>query len=596
MKKKLLPLFHCAAVCSAFLFGSSIQAQVSNPSTWDTFVQGESNLSAPDTFRLQTFSGLPCDNWVYTLSGNSSVIDITDTKLSGNHGEKALQLFFNSGAYFESYSTSPYDSVQVYIHRGGVSLMTGENLYAQTYRDVNNIGTVNSPDTDNKDIPFKGIRVLNNPSGLDLYTEDPSEETNGGYYLVDSVYAYGPIQRYSLFTGSGNWNDRDRWSHLPALRHRGALLNGDVTVSSDIRCDTVFVGEGELYISSGGSLTAYSLTAYSDDNSPETASALRSDGEITIEGGFSVEKTFEEKGKWYFLSLPFDVYASGIDPDFLLSDDTESLNGNYFYLRTYDGDKRASQESDTDNWTVVPKSQLTAGEPILHKNKGYLIALDEAASRTSLRFTAQPEDIPANFGKNGEASIQVTLNTQSESQEHNGWYLCGNPLPAPLSLNQISANSALDGYIYLYDGSTYQAYSLDGDYAIPAYSAFFVKASENTTLSVEPISERAEAQLIAPQALDSPQAEPLLVESGVTSSQSLSLEETTVQMRGLLLSVENLPESGRLELFNATGQLVLSRSLEEGNTTIRLALPSGVYFVSIRMASGQIRQKCRLVR
>ena len=40
----------------------------------------------------------------------------------------------------------------------------------------------------------------------------------------------------------------------------------------------------------------------------ETKTSLHSGGTILLSGRITFHKTFEEPGKWYFISFPFDVY------------------------------------------------------------------------------------------------------------------------------------------------------------------------------------------------------------------------------------------------------------------------------------------------
>lgn len=210
------------------------------------------------------------------------------------------------------------------------------------------------------------------------------------------------IPSYSLFTGSSDWNNEDRWSHLPAYRHRNALINGTISVNTNISCKDIFIGDGSIRISPTGNLSANNLTIYSGDNALASSSTLRSSGTINIAGKITVEKTFAQKGKWYFISFPFDVFASGIDPDFQLGDDKSDTNGNYFYVQTYNGEKRANSQSPSNNWEVIPQTIINTSQPIFKKNKGYLIAIDASADRQNLRFSSKAGDIPTDFGKTGK--------------------------------------------------------------------------------------------------------------------------------------------------------------------------------------------------
>ena len=88
-------------------------------------------------------------------------------------------------------------------------------------------------------------------------TQTTSEAT--GYYMTDSVFAYGNIPTYSLFTGTGIWTDSTRWSHLPPLRNRCALINGTVSITEDTQCHDIAIYSGSLQIGSSSQLSINNL-------------------------------------------------------------------------------------------------------------------------------------------------------------------------------------------------------------------------------------------------------------------------------------------------------------------------------------------------
>ena len=403
------------------------------------------------------------------------------------------------------------------------------------------------------------------------------------------------IPTYSLFTGNSDWNHEDRWSHLPAYRHRNALINGNISINTNISCKDIFIGNGNIHILPTGNLSANNLTIYPNDGILASSSTLRSSGTINISGKITIEKTFAQKGKWYFISFPFDVFASGIDPDFQLGDDKSDTNGNYFYVQTYNGEKRANSQSPSNNWEVIPQTIINTSQPIFKKNKGYLIAIDASADRQNLRFSSKAKDIPIDFGKNGQASIPVSINNQSQNQNHNGWYLCGNPLPAPLSLSQIESNSALDGYIYIYDGSTYQPYVIGSDFAIPPFSAFFVKANNSTSLSVYNTSEPANYKLLSTNApISFPTSEPQARQDSPVSNQAFSFPELSYQLENKTLFITNLPSPGKVELFTPAGILVFTQAVQAGNPILPIPLPQGLYILIIQTEHYRAQYKCVL--
>ena len=73
MKKEVIHFVQYVLVKILF-FGAAypLQAQVSNPSSWESFVGSDENRLISDTLRLQTFGDSEWDNWGYTLTVNSS--------------------------------------------------------------------------------------------------------------------------------------------------------------------------------------------------------------------------------------------------------------------------------------------------------------------------------------------------------------------------------------------------------------------------------------------------------------------------------------------------------------------------------------------
>ena len=78
MKKKVIHFVQYALIKILF-FGAvyPLHAQISNPSSWESFVGSDENRLVSDTFRLQTFGDSEWDNWEYTTSGATQIQDIS---------------------------------------------------------------------------------------------------------------------------------------------------------------------------------------------------------------------------------------------------------------------------------------------------------------------------------------------------------------------------------------------------------------------------------------------------------------------------------------------------------------------------------------
>ena len=69
MKKKVIHFVQYALIKILF-FGAvyPLHAQISNPSSWESFVGSDENRLVSDTFRLQTFGKSVWDNWSFILT------------------------------------------------------------------------------------------------------------------------------------------------------------------------------------------------------------------------------------------------------------------------------------------------------------------------------------------------------------------------------------------------------------------------------------------------------------------------------------------------------------------------------------------------
>lgn len=579
MKKKHLRMFRRILAGTAILTVLvPVRAQVSNPSEWSGFVKGSGNTVVVDTFRMQTFSGAAGDNWEYTVIGETNVSEI----------QKALVIPLGSGVAFDSFKIDNYRNGIIQMRCAAKSLALKEIMTLRyLYGGLLKTRKLYEPKVDNVDLNYTNAQITGSPYSMEFIAADPAEKTYNGYYLLSEIFAFGQIPQYSLFSGNGNWNDTIRWSHLPPFRHRRALINGDVEVNSLVQCNQASLADGSLRITDNGHFIVDELFLHNTDISLAVA------GELTVNKQITTYYTFPEKGKWYFLSFPFDVSLKGLDPRFELKDDTFSGNGDYLYVQTYNSDKRASSQQATGNWEVFPMPSSSENPLIFEKGKGYLVALDAAASDNTLTFSVDKENIPDNFGK----SISIPINISSSGEvdtDHGGWYLCGNPLPAPLELSRIKPDPALDGNIYLYDGNTYKPYPIGSNYALPPLAAFFVKATAATALTITGELSAANAILLKSDfSLRSELAEPTEVKTQISQVEK---ETGKSFLKGNTLYLEDLPSAGKVKVIDVTGRVVYSRAVSNRSSVLPLSLRSGLYIIIIEAGGYRAQHKCVLTQ
>ena len=150
MKKKVIHFVQSALVKILF-FGASYQlhAQVSNPSSWESFVNSSNNTLVSDTFRLQTFGDSEWDNWEYTTSGTTQIQDVSSVNIDKLGGKMGLQMSLGSRIDFMQYTPTLYTDVKAEIFFGGRYLDKGNNLNIQIYRETGSTTHMISSNTKN---------------------------------------------------------------------------------------------------------------------------------------------------------------------------------------------------------------------------------------------------------------------------------------------------------------------------------------------------------------------------------------------------------------------------------------------------------------
>lgn len=578
--KNLITRMACTGLL--FVFNPSLQSQVPSPDQWASFVETNKTTLVSDTFRMQRFESRLSDNWSYTLSGNHAIIDASDSGVEMNDGGKLMKMELGSNLFFATAHSPWHQSVKGGLVYTGNNLMIGENLHVTLYeKEKTEVVAVASVMENDFNINLKPVSVNRSIYAIDFHVAEPAANTKNGYYCIDRVFLFGNIPLYSLFQGKSFWNDTTAWSDLPAERHRHALVKGEVSVTTDTHCDLVDLN-GKIKLTPNSTLSVQELNIH------EAASTIQSEGDLLLNGQISLSRTFPEKGVWYFVSFPFDVYADGIDAAFTLKDDRPNNGGNFIYALTYNGESRNEGQTVQSNWEVLPEAARWRNTPVFEKNKGYLLAVDKQASQTTIRFTSRGGVIPASFGRSGEIEIDIPYEMDEEDQ-HGGWYLCGNPLPAPLHVSELQ-HSDLDGYVYVFNGEGYTPIPLSGNYTLPPYSAFFLKAKRSVALTVGAAKEKPESIALSGMlVLRGAKAEPFV---NTPTNNTSVLNKVYYQMQQTVFSITNAPEKGTVTIFDATGRRVLFTRFASGESR-QIALPEqrGCYILLLQTQNGRTEYK-----
>lgn len=598
MKLNLMTKATMPIVLGAF-FCIPIHAQLQNPEEWSSFVNNpEHNTLVKDTFLFQSFENNLLDNWTYEITGSCNKQDASVEDVGKQGGNFSLQMTGNSSLHFKDVPLEHHDNIYIMASFAIKQVDKNAKLSVKYRRDnADKTVTWAIPDKDGYTLPYRSpsrdeeklrtnpISISQNPTEITILTEN----TDGCFY-IDSVLAYGDIEEYSLFTGEDkSWQDVSSWSHAPAYRHRKALVHGNVSIDQPVTCREISLN-GNLRTQNGASLSTNTFKIY---HSPENASAVLLPENNLQTATLELHYTFPEKGKWYFIAFPFNVYPEQVG-NLSLKDETPNEGGDFFYIKTYNGSRRAQSNQTDNNWDVIPESVFSNNDnPLFQAGIGYLIAIDEAATTNELVMTIDKKE-EAEIWQAGEPSFTVQItevaSKTGENPEDNGWVLCGNPYPAPLKLSNVESNASTDGYIYVYNGEKYTPYAIGSNYTLPAYTSFFIKASADTELVINNPANSftsTENRMIPTSSIGTNATEPQITRpTAITETATFSC---TVQ--GRYLSVSEAGSPLQIDIYNMLGVPMKKFYSDNGHITEYLNIPAGIYILSIQNGKKRIQKK-----
>lgn len=576
--KKNIPFQAILIAIVQWVFNSPMSAQSEwfSPLQWESLIQDQQkNLIIRDTVLYQGFDSDNPRTINYTVSGKYDFFYPQEEGIQGASDSRAIRLYPGSRLTIDTLIYPALKMAEIHIPFAFQHVNKEEDIYFTTYFYSGDTEfdarpyVVKSNDCSRyfreiyvgRQCFYRGRRSA--PYRLQIKVTKPTSASDG-YYCIDSLFLVGNIEQYSLLQQSGTWHDHSLWSHDYTSLRRVALIDADVRINQAAECLHLINNQKEIRIQPEGVLHTRQMTTL---------------------------HTFAEKGKWYFVSFPHDVSLAGIDSRFQLGDastvTTEPVN-NILYIQTYDGRRRAENNRSDGNWTVLSADAFSPEDILLEKGKGYLMAIDETADIQTLSFSS-----PANNSQTFRETMSVPLeaNTlQGGDEANNGWILCGNPYPSAVSLQEILPNPDLDGYVYLYNGQDYEAYPIDSDYAIPAGSAFFVKAVQDTELLFQRKEDTASSVILQHTALPYQGKEP-----GSPSITQAIKPSCKIQyiIRSGKIHIQN-SQAGELIVYTVLGKEVKRMRLLEGEGEYALPQSAGMYF--LRIISGTQTETVKIKR
>ena len=576
--KKNIPFQAILIAIVQWVFNSPMSAQSEwlSPLQWKSLVQDpQKNLIIRDTVLYQSFDSDNPLSINYTVSGQYDFFYPQEEGIQGASDSRAIRLYPGSRLTIDTLIYPALKMAEIHIPFAFQHVNKEEDIYFTTYFYSGDTEfdarpyVVKSNDCSRyfreiyvgRQCFYRGRRST--PYRIQIKVTKPTSASDG-YYCIDSLFLVGNIEQYSLLQQSGTWHDHSLWSHDYTSLRRIALIDADVRINQAAECLHLINNQKEIRIQPKGVLHTRQMTTL---------------------------HTFAEKGKWYFVSFPHNVSLAGIDARFQLGDastvTTEPVN-NILYIQTYDGRGRAENNRSDGNWTVLSADAFSPEDILLEKGKGYLMAIDETADIQTLSFSS-PADNSLTFRET--LSVPLEANTlQGGDEANNGWILCGNPYPSAVSLQEILPNPDLDGYVYLYNGQDYEAYPIDSDYAIPAGSAFFVKAVQDTELLFQRKEDTASSVILQHTALPYQGKEP-----GSPSITQAIKPSCKIQyiIRSGKIHIQN-SQAGELIVYTVLGKEVKRMRLLEGEGEYALPQSAGMYF--LRIISGTQTETVKIKR
>ena len=258
----------------------------------------------------------------------------------------------------------------------------------------------------------------------------------------------------------------------PAVSNYTVSTDLDLSNSSMRMAGTpsVFFTENASFTISGSTAQAFNnFTASADITQTNTMSSYRKytkifneEANVTVNGDFK-QRFLTTNNYWNFLCLPFDFAVGNV-----------TVDKGAFVIRTYDGTRRNTSDTNTGNW-----SGNLGSDVVIKAGTGFILRTSEHNTWVTIKANAGGTNYA--FMKNtDEIKINLAANSSNTgaSAANTGWNMVGNPWQTYYNIHKLNYTAPFA----VYNGYNYVTYSpADDDYALRPFEALFVQCPNGVT-------------------------------------------------------------------------------------------------------------------
>ena len=318
---------------------------------------------------------------------------------------------------------------------------------------------------------YRNVNCYSQCSNLQYITlKSPTLVSNSSSFsYASNVTLKVPSHLVAFYKTHPEWSKfKDAIAIDPAVSNYTVSTDLDLSNSSMRMAGTpsvFFTEDASLTISGSAAQAFNNFTASADISSSNTwrkyTKIFNEEATVTVSGDF--KQRFYTYTDWNFLCLPFDFTVGNV-----------TVDKGAFVIRTYNGARRNTTDSNTGNW-----SENLGSSDVIKAGTGFILKTSEAhtwvtikadAGGTNYAFMKNTDEIKINLAANSSNTGASAANT--------GWNMVGNPWQTYYNIHMLNYTAPFA----VYNGYNYVTYSpADDDYALRPFEALFVQCPNGVT-------------------------------------------------------------------------------------------------------------------